>query len=259
MKALSLFSGLGGIDLACEWAQIKTAAFCERDVFCQKVLQKHWPDTPIYGDVHGLTKERLERDGIGKIDIIHGGFPCQPWSEAAGDKAKGKDDDRHLWPEMFRLIREIRPAWVLGENVANFARMGLDDALADLESIGYTTQSFIIPACAVEAPHERKRTFIVAHANRERDNFPEEYRIDGDGAPQMQQREHAQCQSPYEIKAYVTRSAWRNEPGMARMADGVSNRVERCRALGNAVVPQQIYPIIAAIKQIDDLMQGVNT
>lgn len=168
MNALSLFSGIGGIDLACEWAGIKTVAFCERDPFCQKVLNKHWPGIPIYDDVCTLTKERLEEDGIDcrAIDLIHGGYPCQPFSIAG--KRKGENDDRHLWPEIARLLQEIRPRWFVGENVVGHITLGLDSVLSDLDDLDYTTQAFVVPAVAVGALHRRDRVFIVAYANSER-------------------------------------------------------------------------------------------
>lgn len=250
MKMLDLFSGIGGISLAAEWAGIETVAFCEIEPFCRKVLTKHWSDVPIFDDVKGLNKESLSDKGVDEIDIIAGGFPCQPWSEAAGDKAKGKEDERHLWPEMFRLIHEIRPTWVVGENVANFARMGLDDTLFDLESIGYKTQSFVIPACAVQAPHERKRTFIVAYTDSKRNNIEEKPSIDGSREKGLQKRKHSQRKPANKTKNVVSRSEWRNEPGVGRVADGIPNRVDRCKSLGNAVVPQQIYPIFKAITML---------
>jgi DNA (cytosine-5)-methyltransferase 1 len=250
MKSLELFAGIGGIALAAEWAGIETVAFCERDPFCQKVLRKHWSNVPIFDDVKTLNIQALEERGIdvGEIELISGGFPCQPWSEAAGDKAKGKDDERHLWPEMFRLIYEIRPTWVVGENVANFARMGLDDTLSDLESIGYKTQSFIIPACAVQAPHERKRTFIVAYSDSKRNDSEKEYRTDRNREKEVQERKYTQCKPSNKTKTIVSGTNWRNEPRVGRMVDGISDRVDRCKSLGNAVVPQQIYPIFESIR-----------
>ncbi|MBW4838621.1 MAG: DNA (cytosine-5-)-methyltransferase [Paenibacillaceae bacterium] len=165
MRKLSLFSGIAGIDLAAHWAGMKTVAFCEREPFPQKVLRKHWPNVPIYDDVCTLTAERLREDGIigpGRtIDIISGGYPCQPFSHAG--KRQGKEDDRHLWPEVYRLLQEIRPRWFVGENVAGHVTLGLDDVLSNLGDIGYTAQTFIIPAAAVGAPHRRDRVFIVGY------------------------------------------------------------------------------------------------
>ncbi|MEV2911137.1 DNA cytosine methyltransferase [Paenibacillus larvae] len=165
MRKLSLFSGIGGIDLAAKWAGIETVAFCEKELFPRKVLKKHWPKTPIYDDVCTLTREVLEQDGIigtGRtIDLISAGYPCQPFSNAG--RRKGKEDDRHLWPEVARLLQEIRPSWFIGENVAGHITLGLDDVLSDLESIGYDTQAIVIPACAVGAPHRRDRVFVLGY------------------------------------------------------------------------------------------------
>jgi DNA (cytosine-5)-methyltransferase 1 len=161
VKVLDLFSGIGGFSLGLERAGMETVAFCEFDKKARLVLKKHWPNIPIYEDVRELTGERIEK-AIGTIDLICGGFPCQPFS-VAGNR-KGKDDDRHLWPEYFRLIKEIRPRWVIGENVAGLINMGLDQVLSDLESEDYTAETLVIPACAVNAPHRRDRVWIVAHA-----------------------------------------------------------------------------------------------
>jgi DNA-cytosine methyltransferase len=184
MKALSLFSGIGGLDLAAHWAGIETVALCEREPFPQKVLRKHWPDIPIYDDVCELTKERLEADGIGTIELIHGGYPCQPFSNAG--KRQGENDDRHLWPEVRRLIETIRPRWFVGENVAGHVTLGLDDVLSDLEAIGYTAKPFVLPASAVGAPHRRDRVFIVAYSDSIGDNKPNERGVDGDWSEKVQ-------------------------------------------------------------------------
>lgn len=168
MRKLSLFSGVGGIDLAAEWAGMETVAFCEREPFPQKVLRKHWPDVPIYDDVCTLTADRLREDGImddrRTIGIVSAGYPCQPFSVAG--KREGKEDDRHLWPEVKRLLEEIRPRWFVGENVAGHVTLGLDTVLSDLEDIGYTTQSFIIPSSAVGAPHRRESFYCGPHQQR---------------------------------------------------------------------------------------------
>ncbi|MEE9356539.1 MAG: DNA (cytosine-5-)-methyltransferase [Methylococcaceae bacterium] len=160
MKVLGLFSGIGGFELGLGRAGMKTVAFCENDKKCQLVLKKHWPDIPIYDDVRTLTYEQLKADGIETIDLICGGFPCQPFSVAG--KQTGEEDDRYLWPEMFRIIKEVRSTWVIGENVTGIINMALDSVLADLESEGYATQTFIIPACGINAPHRRNRVWIVA-------------------------------------------------------------------------------------------------
>lgn len=292
MKALSLFSGIGGIDLAGEWAGIETVAFCEREPFCQKVLKKHWPHVPIYDDVCTLTKERLEQDGIGTIDLIHGGYPCQPFSLAG--KREGAEDDRHLWPEVFRLLQKIKPKWFVGENVAGHVTLGLDIVLSDLESIGYTREAFIIPACAVNAPHRRDRVFIVAYSNGIGDQTTEEYQIDRNRQKEMQEWFESQLgfANYFEVAGYAnskpksqtnpkivsirgagdarkttTGEHWRDfsrsywevyQPPVCGVDDGISDELDedRNKALGNAVVPQQIYPILAAIKQIYDMMRA---
>ena len=163
MKVLDLFSGIGGFSLGLEWAGFETAAFCEFDQEAQKVLRKNWPEVSIFSDVRTLTKQELQDNGIYDIRLICGGYPCQPFS-LAGER-RGAEDDRHLWPEMFRLVKELRPDWVIGENVAGHINMGLDEVLADLEAAGYTARPFVIPACAVDAHHRRDRVWIVAHAN----------------------------------------------------------------------------------------------
>lgn len=154
LKHLDLFSGLGGFSLGLEaTGGFKTVGFCEIEPFCQQVLKKHWPDVPIYNDVRGLKHD-------GAVDIVTGGYPCQPFSTAG--KRKGQSDPRHLWPAMFSLIEKHRPRWVIGENVAGHISMGLDQVLADLERSAYSTIPFVIPACAVGAPHRRDRIWIVA-------------------------------------------------------------------------------------------------
>jgi len=139
---LALFSGIGGFSLGLEKAGMNTVAFCEIDGFCLQVLRHHWPRTPIYNDIRQLSARRLHHDAIPSIDLICGGYPCQPFSIAGNQR--GTEDPRHLWPQMYRLVRELRPRWVVCENVAGHVELGLDAVLDDLEHAGYTATPFII-------------------------------------------------------------------------------------------------------------------
>ena len=167
LRMLDLFSGIGGFSYAGEKlvGGYETVAFCEYDKHAQKVLRKHWPDTEIIDDVRELAND-AERFR-GSVDIICGGYPCQPFSLSG--VRRGDKDDRHLWPEMFRIIQAVRPTWVIGENVAGHITMGLDEVLADLEAEGYQARCFVIPAVAADAHHRRDRCWIIAHADREGD------------------------------------------------------------------------------------------
>jgi len=162
LKVLDLFSGIGGFSRGFEATGFfETISFVENEPYCQAVLKHHWPEVPILGDITDVRGPDLPT----RPDVICGGFPCQPFSQAG--KQQAQDDARHLWPEMFRLIRECRPTWVVGENVAGLIRLGLDEVLDDLESEGYSTRTFNIPACSVGAPHLRQRLWIVAHSDSE--------------------------------------------------------------------------------------------
>ncbi len=190
---LSLFSGVGGLDIAAHWAGFKTVGLCEWADYPHEILHKRFPDVPIWRDIRTLTGgDFYDRTGLRTVDIISGGFPCQPFSIAG--KRKGRDDDRYLWPEMCRVISEIRPTWVIGENVAGILSMvepvgeaelvgadiaigentevriydqreryTLENILQDLERIGYSVQPFIIPAAGVGANHRRERIAIVGY------------------------------------------------------------------------------------------------
>lgn len=157
LRHLDLFSGIGGNSLAADsvWGDIEHT-FCEIDPYCRAVLKKHWPNAIIHEDIR-----TLDPVSIGPVDLVTGGFPCQPFSNAG--KRKGKEDDRDLWPEMLRVIKGCRPTWVIGENVAGFIGMELDRSISDLEGEGYAVQAFDIPAVAVDAPHLRHRIWIVAY------------------------------------------------------------------------------------------------
>ncbi len=410
---ISLFTGIGGIDLAAEWAGFETVLMVENNAYCQKVLRKHWPDVPILEDIFNVNKETIQEAlanafGRGKqqsegdiskgrgrtsnggkagvmentrcqygerqllqreyeeknsqratashqrpnsssrvdisadatkltsVTLITGGFPCQPVSNAG--KRRGKEDDRWLWPEMLRVISEVRPDWVVAENVAGLLNMGFNDCVSELESQGYETQSFLIPACAVNAPHRRDRIFIVAHSKQSgtrgecgeagdkgrgasqegRESLRQGDREVGTGglastgddahstslrrnigssdrgerhilSDERTTQEGEQTKKGWErgvgeisqdvadttvkrlqgkahesileraggnqlhpIKSRDNRGDWwAVEPELGRVANGISHRVDRLRCLGNAVVPQQIYPILKAIADIE--------
>ena len=169
LKILDLFSGLGGFSLGLErTGSFETIAFRDNDKYSKLVLQKHWKGVKIYNDVKEITKEKFIADGIQFPDVITGGFPCQPFSVAG--KQAGTDDDRHLWPVMFRIIQEFTPRWVIGENVKGLVNlqdgMVFETVCTDLEGEGYEVRAFNIPAAGVGAPHRRERIWIVAHAKR---------------------------------------------------------------------------------------------
>ena len=245
MKSIELFAGIGGIALAAEWAGVETVAFCERDPFAQKVLNKNFPNVPIFDDVCTLNRKTLEENGVidhgGTVDIVSGGFPCQPFSIAG--KREGKEDDRDLWPEMFRIIKELKPRWVVGENVANFVNMELDRTFFDLENIGYEGRAFVIPACAVNAEHRRDRVFIVAYSDSEH--------VERGIEEKVQRKPSLQRFVPYGSFKEIRKRSEVHEPKLCRTFNGIPGQVDRLRSLGNAVVPQQIYPIFKAIMEIE--------
>jgi DNA (cytosine-5)-methyltransferase 1 len=233
LRVLDLFSGIGGFSLGLERAGMRTVAFCEIEPYCRAVLRKHWPDVPIFEDVRNLRAEY-----VGPVDVICGGYPCQPFSVAG--KRAGQADDRHLWPEFARLVRELRPSWVLAENVVGHISLGLDEVLSDLESLGYSSRPFVIPACAVGADHRRDRLWIVAHADGE--GLQERYMQPGvpGEAGRLEDGEDAALDV-----------AWAPEPDLVRVVHGVPGRTHRIRALGNAVVPQIPEIIGRAILQAE--------
>tara|TARA_R110000824_G_scaffold36683_2_gene113690 strand:+ start:69 stop:953 length:885 start_codon:yes stop_codon:yes gene_type:complete len=292
MRVLDLFSGIGGFSLGLEACGMTTAAFCERDEFCTKILNKHWPDVPVHSDVRKLDGTKY----AGSIDVVCGGFPCQPFSVAG--QQRGKDDDRHLWPEMLRVISESKPRWVIGENVSGFVRMALDDVSLDLENEGYTVRTFVLPACAADAKHRRDRVFIVGYAsskhrgrraNGRRESGLEmgkdllaqtrreqvsnstgrssedEYVANATsprseaGLPRQESRKERHTRKPdhegNQRLGWETGGDWATEPAVGRVADGVPNRVDRIKSLGNAVVPQLIQIIgelvLAADKEMN--------
>lgn len=244
MRVLDLFSGIGGFSLGLERAGMTTVAFCEIDPFCRRVLAKHWPGVPIYDDVRDVTAARLGADGIA-VDVICGGFPCQDIS-SAGNKS-GIDGERSgLWREYARLIGEIRPQFVIVENVADLLARGLGDVLGALAALGYDAEWDCVPAAYVGAPIRRDRLWLVA--------FPNALGRD-DGSAQRHFFPTRWIAPPRRRDAYgldlVERGPWSRLPGVLRMDHGLSARAQRARvaALGNAVVPQIPEMIGRAILQ----------
>lgn len=270
---LDLFSGIGGFALGLErTGGFRTAAFCEIDAFPRAVLRKHWPQVHCFPDVCDLDGAALDRRGIPRPDIISAGYPCQPFSSAG--KQGGERDDRHLWPEAFRLIEELRPRWFLGENVIGHVRMGLDAVLSDLEGIGYAAIPLVIPACSVGAPHKRDRVWIIAHADDTRrqpssgsgqddgeagDNLGRVCAPASDADRERRRGGSAIGENATHVRQLLrspgrdagSLEPWHTEPGMGRLANGVPGKVDRIRAFGNAVVPQIVEMIGNAILEAE--------
>ena len=266
---LSLFTGIGGLDLAAEWAGFTTVGQCEFADYPTKVLEKHWPDVPRWRDVRTLTKESFyERTGLRTVDVISGGFPCQPFSVAG--KQKGKGDDRYLWPEMLRVIRELRPRCVVGENVPGIIKIAAGQVVKDLERAGYHVVVFNFEAAAVGTWHRRSRVFFVGIADVA-DAARERIQRHAEICAAEQEKRSGQMQSDAEsgneavydtmcsgcagdarweqLQELADGRCWAIEPDVGRVAHGIPARVDRLKCLGNAVVPQQAYPIFKALME----------
>lgn len=241
---LSLFSGIGGLDLAAEWAGFKTVGQCEYADYPYAVLQKHWPDVPRWRDIRTLTAEDFyAKTRLHTVDIISGGFPCQPFSVAG--KQRGTADDRYLWPEMCRIVRELHPAWVVGENVAGIVRIALAGIFSDLQSIGYTARAYSSAARDVGGLHKGERIFIVAASDDRSAALRRDTQFSSDASADGCSDNHRGRTAEPDLW-----ERWEVEPRPYGVADGVPHRVDRLRCLGNAVVPQQAYPIFKAIAEV---------
>lgn len=296
MKHLSLFSGIGGIDLAAEWAGFESAIMVERDLYCQQVLKKNFPTTQIFDDVTTFNGHKLR----GEIDLISAGFPCQPHSLAG--KRKASLDERDLWGEVIRIVGEVQPRWFLGENVhgllSSESGRFFGRVVDDLVQMGYRVGWACYGAKDVGAVHRRNRVFIIAYSEHVRRQDIQE---EGIGRQDDQKRKEGRSEqsSGGGLREYVTNSkseprpqadsttcsvrderhSWGNASGshwfpisggnwrewdtcpiiyetrsesrIRGKNDGISNRVDRLKCLGNAVVPQQIYPILEEMARIN--------
>lgn len=226
----SCFSGIGGLELGLEWTGgFETKWQIENDGYASRVLAKHWPHVKRYSDIRDVIRPE-------RVDLICGGFPCQDVSLAGSRKGlEGKKST--LWWQMYRLVCEVKPLWLVAENVPGL--LSSDDGrffgkiLRDLAAAGYDAEWGVLSAAGVGAPHLRRRVFILAHSNRE--GFI--YRPDNNGTKQKKTRRDITCECG-ETFQYDIKERWRIEPAVCRMAYGVSNRSHRLRCLGNAVVPQ---------------------
>ncbi len=256
----SLFTGIGGLDLAAEWAGFKTVGQCEYADYPTKVLEKHWPNVPRWKDVRKLTVESIRERGIGEITVLSGGFPCQPHSLAG--KRKASADERDLWPEYRRVIGEFKPRWVVAENVRGL--LSSEDGrffrgiLRDLSDLGFNVGWCLYPAAQVRAVHERIRMFTIAHANS---RTIQHVGISAyNGVRERQTQKWSEDWYKFELGfGKVAPSEWWDERGIpepfiCREGNGISSWVDRWHCLGNAVVPQQAYPIF---KSIADIERGI--
>jgi len=239
----SLFAGIGGFDLGFEWAGIETVWTIENDKNCNQVLATHWPNVKRYEDVRQVGIDTLEA-----VDVISGGFPCQPAS-LAGDRL-GREDDRWLWPEFARIVRGLRPAWVVVENVIGLLSVNdgraMGGILRDLAAFGYDAEWESLPAAAFGAPHLRFRVFIVAYPNRSGDQ--------GQGQGQEP------IFRPFPLRTFAPEAwgdvsqweAWLHQPNVHRVPYGFPHIVDRVRGLGNAVVPAVAEWIGRRLVRMDD-------
>ena len=278
---LSMFSGIGGLDLAAEWAGFKTVGQCEWADFPTKILEKHWPDVPRWRDIHDLTGEDFRtRTGLRTVDVISGGFPCQPFSVAG--KQKGKDDERYLFPEMLRIIADLKPRFVVGENVPGILRIAAADVVQSLEREGYECVLFDFEAAAVGAHHRRERIAFVAFnpdgeqrhdcterimaqsenanaagvckdvsdAESERNKrYAEQFATQQESGPREGQPDAADSAQPERPMR------WPAEPDVGGSVDGLSDFLDRIGGLSNGA-KARAFEILRDVRE-DDLSKAV--
>ena len=277
LNVLDLFSGIGGFSVGLEaTGKFKTIGFCEQDKFCQKVLRKHWSDVPIYEDIKKLDARKI------KADVVVGGFPCQSISIAG--KQKGKDDDRYLFPEMLRVIKEVKPRWIIGENVQNLINISdgqiLQDIHNSLEAENYEVQTFCISAASIGAWHKRSRVWIVAANTNPRLSIGENEKIftrgntfdngssadvpntnsKGSQGHRLQSNNLQKSnQSKINTDSNFTEQQtwWQTQSSLCGVPDGIQygldkDRSHRIKALGNSIVPQIVTEIGKAIIKAEE-------
>jgi DNA (cytosine-5)-methyltransferase 1 len=253
MNHASLFSGIGGFDLAAEWAGWNNVFHCEWNPFGQRVLKHHFQNSISYNDIT-KTDFSIHR---GQVDILTGGFPCQPYSTAG--LRKGKADERHLFPEMLRCIKEVKPKWIIGENVRGLVSwnegMVFNEVCDDLESEGYEVQSFLIPAASVNAPHQRYRIWFVAYSNSTRVH-----------------EQHITSKSNEKTKLsrlFIEKgdfSRFPSKPPICGGDDGLPTKLDgitfskwknqSIKAYGNAIVPQVAFEIFKTINTFEEQLKN---
>jgi len=255
----SLFSGIGGFELAAEWSGFTNVFSCEIEPFNQRVLKHYWPNSELHTDV----KEFPSSNYTGRIDILTGGFPCQPYSTAG--KRLGKEDDRHLWPFMLKIIREIAPTYVVGENVRGLVNWSdglvFEEVCADLEAAGYDVQPFVLPAAGVGAPHRRDRVWFVAYADKFRRQWRESWR-QAEKRPQPADKlfeRWDRVQNTNNLNHMAQPPICGGDDGLPTELDGITFpkwRNDSIKAYGNAIVPQVAYQIFQAINEYERAKTG---
>jgi DNA (cytosine-5)-methyltransferase 1 len=224
----SLFSGIGGLDLGLERAGMKVIWQSEIDKYCCKILKKHWPEVPNHGNIKEINWQEIQRP-----NIIAGGYPCQPFSQAG--KRKGTQDPRHLWPWVREAISQLRPDYAILENVPGHLTMGGTEVIGALTEIGYDAEWRVVSAAGIGAPHLRKRLIIVAYPNESSRKHSDAKR-----SARTTLSPRNKVFNSIEPSNCVSRTSkhWVHEPNVGRVADGIPKRVDRLTGLGNAVVPQ---------------------
>lgn len=258
MRVLSLFSGGGLGDYGLELAGMEIVGQVEIDEYCQKILSLRWPNVPKWKDIRDVTGKEI-REVCGTVDLVSGGFPCQPFSTAG--KRRGEEDDRNLWPEMCRVIREVGPQWVIAENVSGIIGIMLDSVLSDLENEGYKTIPLVFSAHALGAPHKRERLWIIANRNgsgcNRQDILQQGRSCVGGGDETISNgsgkglERNAGKKLQEGVRRFTGSGWWEVEPNVGRVVHGVANRVDRLKLLGNGQVVQVVEWIGKRIMEFD--------